>query len=77
MSKQVINGSPSYLGLFGSELTVIPTAAISVPYGNAYGARQYANFMSVRSSDFGGAWTTNHSAIAHSDDNGQSAPPDC
>jgi D-arabinan endo alpha-(1,5)-arabinofuranosidase len=71
MSKQVINGSPSYLGLFGSEVTVIPTAAISVPYDNAYGARQYVNFMSVRSRDFGGAWTTNYSAIAYSDDYGQ------
>ena len=71
MSKQVINGSPNYLGLFGSEVTVIPTAAISVPYDNTYGARQYVNFMSVRSWDFGGAWTTNYSAIAYSDDNGQ------
>ena len=71
MSKQVITGSPSYLGLFGSEVTVIPTAAISVPYDNAYGARQYVNFMSVRSWDFGGVWTTNYSAIAYSDDNGQ------
>ena len=71
MSRQVIKGSPSYLGLFGSEVTVIPTAAISVPYDNAYGARQYVNFMSVRSWDFGGAWTTNYSAIAYSDDNGQ------
>jgi hypothetical protein len=71
MSKQVIKGSPSYLGLFGSEVTVIPTAAISVTYDNAYGARQYVNFMSVRSWDFGCAWTTNYSAIAYSDDNGQ------
>ena len=52
-------------------MTVIPTAAISVRYDNAYGARQYVNFMSVRSWDFGGAWTTNYSAIAYSDDNGQ------
>jgi hypothetical protein len=71
MSRQVIKGSPGYLGLFGSEVTVIPTAAISVPYDNVYGARQYVNFMSVRSWDFGGAWTTNYAAIAYSDDNGQ------
>ncbi|TGD90892.1 DUF4185 domain-containing protein [Mycolicibacterium sp. CH28] len=71
MSKQVLTGSPRYLGVFGSEVTIIPTAAISVPYDNTYGARQYVNFMSVRSWDFGGAWTTNYSAIAYSDDNGQ------
>ncbi len=71
MSKQVIRGNPGYLGIFGSEVTVIPTAAISVPYDNAYGARQYVNFMSVRSWDYGGQWTTNYSAIAYSDDNGQ------
>lgn len=71
MSKQVIAGSARYLGTFGSEVTIIPTAAISVPYDNQYGARQYVNFMSVRSWDFGGAWTTNYSAIAYSDDNGQ------
>ncbi len=71
MSKQVIRGNASYLGLFGSEVTIIPTAAISVPYDNTYGARQYVNFMSVRSWDFGGQWTTNYSAIAYSDDNGQ------
>lgn len=71
MSKQVIAGSARYLGPFGSEVTIIPTAAISVPYDNQYGARQYVNFMSVRSWDFGGAWTTNYSAIAYSDDNGQ------
>ncbi|WP_319433211.1 DUF4185 domain-containing protein [Mycobacterium sp. RTGN5] len=71
MSKQVIPGNARYLGPFGSEVTIIPTAAISVPYDNQYGARQYVNFMSVRSWDFGGAWTTNYSAIAYSDDNGQ------
>ncbi|KAA0108175.1 DUF4185 domain-containing protein [Mycolicibacterium sp. P1-5] len=71
MSKQAIAGSARNLGLFGSQVTVIPTAAISVPYDNQYGARQYVNFMSVRSWDFGGAWTTNYSAIAYSDDNGQ------
>ncbi len=71
MSKQVIAGSARNLGVFGSQVTVIPTAAISVPYDNAFGARQYVNFMSVRSWDFGGRWTTNYSAIAYSDDNGQ------
>ena len=51
---------------------MIPTAAISVPGAGAGGAtRQYINFMSVRSWDTPGRWTTNYSAIAYSDDNGQ------
>lgn len=71
MSKQLIRGNPGLLGIFGSEVTIIPTAAISVPFDNVYGARQYVNFMSVRSWDFPGQWTTNYSAVAYSDDNGQ------
>lgn len=72
LSKQVIAGSRRYLGLFGSEVTIIPTAAISVQSADsATGVRQYVNFMSVRSWDLPGTWTTNYSAIAYSDDNGQ------
>ncbi|MDT5016120.1 MAG: hypothetical protein QOD39_2280, partial [Mycobacterium sp.] len=56
----------------GPEVTNIPTAGISVPYNNAYGARQYMSFMSVRSWDTPGRWTTNYAGIAYSDDNGQS-----
>ncbi len=56
----------------GPEVTIIPTAGISTPYNNAYGARQYMSFMSVRSWDTPGRWTTNYSGIAYSDDNGQS-----
>jgi hypothetical protein len=56
----------------GSEVTIIPTAAISVPGAGANGAtRQYVNFMSVRSWDTPGRWTTNYSGIIYSDDNGQ------
>ncbi len=69
-SKQIIN-SPGYLGPLGSEVTIIPTSGISVPYNNAYGSRQYVSVMSVKSWDTPGRWTTNYSAIAYSDDNGQ------
>jgi len=56
----------------GSEVTIIPTAAISVPGAGVNGAtRQYIQFMSVRSWDTPGRWTTNYSGIAYSDDNGQ------
>jgi D-arabinan endo alpha-(1,5)-arabinofuranosidase len=56
----------------GSEVTIIPTAAISVQgAGASGGTRQYVNFMSVRSWDSPGRWTTNYSGIIWSDDNGQ------
>ncbi|BCI51209.1 hypothetical protein NIIDNTM18_04870 [Mycolicibacterium litorale] len=56
----------------GPEVTMIPTAAISVPGAGKNGAtRQYINYMAVRSWDTPGRWTTNYSAIAYSDDNGQ------
>lgn len=44
---------------------IIPTAGISV------GRTQYLNFMSIKSWDNNGAWTTNYSAIAMSQDNGE------
>ncbi|HET6735334.1 DUF4185 domain-containing protein, partial [Mycobacterium sp.] len=54
------------------EVTMIPTAGISVPGAGVNGAtRQYINFMAVKSWDSPGRWTTNYSAIAYSDDNGQ------
>ncbi|MDA4101770.1 DUF4185 domain-containing protein [Mycolicibacterium monacense] len=56
----------------GPEVTMIPTAAISVPGAGKDGAtRQYINYMAVKSWDSPGRWTTNYSAIAYSDDNGQ------
>ena len=54
----------------GQDVTIIPTSAISVPYQNDYGSRQYATFMDVRSWDTPGRWTTNYSGVAFSDDNG-------
>ncbi|MFT4030186.1 MAG: DUF4185 domain-containing protein [Protaetiibacter sp.] len=47
------------------EMTVIPTAGISV------GSRQYLAYMSVRHWGVPGSWDTNYAAIAYSDDNGQ------
>lgn len=49
----------------GIEMTVIPTAGISV------NGKQYLNVMSVREWGPPGVWTTNYSAIAVSGDNGQ------
>jgi hypothetical protein len=47
------------------EVTVIPTAAVAV------GSRDYLHYMSVRSWDGNGRWTTNYAGLAHSDDGGQ------
>ncbi|WP_078279645.1 DUF4185 domain-containing protein [Mycobacteroides franklinii] len=47
------------------ERGIIPTAAISV------GHSQYMNYMSIKSWDSAGEWTTNYSATAVSNDNGQ------
>ncbi|WP_245813688.1 DUF4185 domain-containing protein [Rhodococcus marinonascens] len=59
-SKEIIPG----FGIPG-EFTTIPTAGIAVD------GVQYVRFMSVRSWDQPGYWTTNYSAIAHSEDNGE------
>lgn len=58
----------------GIEHTVIPTAGISVPHDGAQdGYRQYIDFMSVKSwGTVPGEWTTNYSALAYSDDGGDS-----
>jgi hypothetical protein len=60
-SRQII----ASLGLAPTEVTIIPTAGISV------GTTQYVNFMSVRQWGNPGQWTTNFSAIAVSTDNGE------
>ncbi|MCW4355568.1 DUF4185 domain-containing protein [Hoyosella sp. YIM 151337] len=60
-SKQIIDS----LHLAPTEITVIPTAGIAV------GTTQYINFMSVRQWGAPGQWTTNFSAIAVSEDNGE------
>jgi hypothetical protein len=60
-SKQIIDS----LNLAQTEVTVIPTAGISV------GTTQYVNFMSVKQWGNPGQWTTNFSGIAVSADNGE------
>lgn len=55
---------PSF-GFEGIEDTVIPTAAVEIK------GVQYMNYMSVRQWGAPGRWVTNFSAIATSDDNGQ------
>ncbi|MGW0159649.1 DUF4185 domain-containing protein [Mycobacterium sp. NPDC003323] len=53
-------------------VTLIPTAGISVPTpGTQFGATQYVSFMSVKQWGAAGSWSTNYSAIAYSEDNGE------
>jgi hypothetical protein len=53
-------------------ITLIPTAGISVPTpGTEYGVTQYISFMSVTQWGAPGVWTTNYSALAYSEDNGE------
>ncbi|MFF4986613.1 DUF4185 domain-containing protein [Streptosporangium saharense] len=59
-ARQILPGDPTV-----SEVTVIPTAAVSV------GTRDYIHYMSVRSWGQAGTWTTNYSGLASSDDGGQ------
>lgn len=53
-------------------VTLIPTAGISVPTpGTQFGVTQYLSFMSVKQWGAAGHWSTNYSAIAYSEDNGE------
>jgi hypothetical protein len=61
LSKQIINS----IKFSPTEKGIIPTAGVSV------GGTQYVNFMSIKSWDSDGRWTTNFSAIAVSPDNGE------
>lgn len=61
LSKQVLNS----IKWAPTEKGIIPTAGISV------GGTQYMNFMSIRSWDSDGRWSTNFSGIAGSADNGE------
>jgi hypothetical protein len=61
LSKQIINSTK----WAPDETGIIPTAGISA------GGAQYLNFMSIKSWDANGAWTTNFSALAVSPDNGE------
>lgn len=47
------------------EISTIPTGGVNV------GGRDYIAYMSVKHYGPAGRWTTNHSGIAYSDDNGQ------
>ncbi len=60
-AKQILGHDPAV-----PEVTVIPTAAISAS------GRDVIHYMSVRSWDTGGRWTTNYSGLAYSDDGGES-----
>ncbi|HEX2214160.1 MAG TPA: DUF4185 domain-containing protein, partial [Mycobacterium sp.] len=62
LSKQIINSTK----WASNEKGIIPTAGVAV------GGKQYVNFMSIKSWDSDGRWTTNFSAIAVSPDNGES-----
>ena len=56
---QFIPSAPGALfPILNSEVTIIPTSAISV------NQQQYVNYMSVKSWDTPGRWTTNYSAIS-------------
>ena len=61
VAKQVVNSTK----WAPSETGVIPTAGI------AAGGRQFLNYMSIKSWDSNGQWTTNYSALAVSPDNGE------
>ena len=56
---QFIPSAPSALfPILNSEVTIIPTSAVSV------NNEQYVNYMSIKSWDAPGRWTTNYSAIS-------------
>jgi hypothetical protein len=61
ISKQIINS----INKASQETGIIPTAGVAV------GKSQLVNFMSIRSWDNPGSWSTNYSALAVSNDNGE------
>jgi hypothetical protein len=58
---QFIPAAPSQVFFIGSEVTNIPTSALYANNNN------YVNYMSVKSWDTPGRWTTNYSAISQYD----------
>jgi len=62
ISKQIVNS----INAAPEETGIIPTAGVG------FGGKQFMNFMSIKSWDGDGAWTTNFSGIAVSPDNGES-----
>ncbi|WP_235871032.1 DUF4185 domain-containing protein [Rhodococcus spongiicola] len=69
-SKQIIDGLLD-LPLGSFEFTVLPTAGVAVYEEDRDRWVQYVRFMSVREWGAPGEWTTNYSAVARSDDNGE------
>jgi hypothetical protein len=61
ISKQIINS----INQASQETGIIPTAGVAV------GKSQLVNFMSIRSWDNPGSWSTNYSGLAVSNDNGE------
>ena len=61
IAKQIINT----INAAPQETGIIPTAGIG------YGGKQFVNFMSIKSWDGDGRWSTNYSALAVSPDNGE------
>jgi hypothetical protein len=62
ISKQIVNS----INAAPQETGIIPTAGVG------FGGKQFMNFMSIKTWDGNGAWTTNFSAVAVSSDNGES-----
>lgn len=76
MSLSIPNYARETIGKYpysrSTQVTIIPTGAISVPGAGVGGAsRQYVAFMSIKQWGAPGSWTTNYAAISYSDDNGQ------
>ena len=70
-ARRIINPEDLPAGL-PKGVTLIPTAGISLQTpGTKYGVTQYVSFMSVKQWGAAGQWTTNYSAIAYSEDNGE------
>lgn len=62
IAKQIVNS----INAAPEETGIIPTAGVG------YGGKQFMNFMSIKTWDNDGQWTTNYSALAVSSDNGES-----
>ena len=61
IAKQIVNT----INAVPEETGIIPTAGVG------YGGKQFLNFMSIKTWDGDGTWTTNYSALAVSSDNGE------
>ena len=61
IAKQIVNT----INAAPQETGIIPTAGVG------YGGKQFLNFMSIKTWDGDGTWTTNYSAMAVSSDNGE------